>query len=377
MHFRIAAGARYHRLGFVGTPHAHAQNVLPLPFLHFLQRRGADHPAVGNDADRADAEAAFQPLHDGNQTLHVGGVARPEFAADRIAVLIQYYAHNHLLQIGTMIFRMATLADRLAPLALEVDGSGVEEHQIQTGEQVPALREQFLLNQLLGSARHEGRSPVLLIFRQNSSQPSHGPVEMVQTQLAEAFDGVVVFPLLGGTVAARREEAMQHGEEDGPLDGKLEAAALQPSGQGLADRAGFPQTLEDHCRTDPGASSGDALTASMSAENRQLFREPPERLDERIEFAGSQKFIETTEAEQDALLNLAVDAHIIDDQEISSGTVGLSANEQSGAPMSPSWPRIQSNNKCQMRFCANRRDTTFSHWRPSLYAESTSYDHFS
>jgi hypothetical protein len=103
----------------------------------------------------------------------------------------------------------------------------------------------------------------------------------------------------------------------------------------------------------------------MSTKNRQLFREPPERLDERIEFAASQKFIETPEAEQDALLDLAVDALIIDDQEIGSGTVGLSANEQSGAPMSPSWPLIQSHNKDKMHFCANRRDTTFSHWRPS------------
>jgi hypothetical protein len=73
----------------------------------------------------------------------------------------------------------------------------------------------------------------------------------------------------------------------------------------------------------------------MSAENRQLFGEPPERVDQHIEFAGSRKFIETSEAEQYALLNLAVDALIIDDQQIGSGTVGLGANEQSGAPMSP------------------------------------------
>jgi hypothetical protein len=34
------------------------------------------------------------------------------------------------------------------------------------------------------------------------------------------------------------------------------------------------------------------------------------------------------EAQQDPLLNLAVNALIIDDQQISVGTVGLSANEQ-------------------------------------------------
>jgi hypothetical protein len=31
---------------------------------------------------------------------------------------------------------------------------------------------------------------------------------MVQVQIGDAFDGVVVLPLLGGAVAAGREEAM-------------------------------------------------------------------------------------------------------------------------------------------------------------------------
>src|SRR5450755_4611685 len=82
---------------------------------------------------------------------------------------------------------------------------------------------------------------------------------MVQTQLADAFDGVVVFPLLGGAVAARREEPMQHAEKDGSFDGKLKTAVLQQSSQHRADRAGLPESLEDQRRTDPGAARGDAL----------------------------------------------------------------------------------------------------------------------
>ena len=73
----------------------------------------------------------------------------------------------------------------------------------------------------------------------------------------------------------------------------------------------------------------------MSTEDRQLFGEPAERLNERIESAGGQKFIEPTEAKQDSLLDPSLDPHVVDDQKISSGTVDLSANEQSGAPMSP------------------------------------------
>src|ERR1035438_9459487 len=141
---------------------------------------------------------------------------------------------------------------------------------------------------------------------------------MVQAQLVDPVDGVVLFPLLGGTVAAGREEAMQHGEEDGPFDGKLEAAVFQQSSQDLADRTG----LEDQGGADPSAVSDDALAASMSAENCELFGEPPERLDEIVEFAACQKFIEAPEAEQDALFHLAVDTHIVDDQHRGAGSRG-------------------------------------------------------
>src|ERR1035438_9939320 len=85
MHFRIAASARHHRLGFRRTPHAHAQDVLPLPFFHFRQGRGADHPPVGNDRNRSDSEPALQPLDDGNQAFHIGRVARPQYFHSRFS----------------------------------------------------------------------------------------------------------------------------------------------------------------------------------------------------------------------------------------------------------------------------------------------------
>src|SRR5450631_377930 len=194
--------------------------------------------------------------------------------------------------------------------------------------------EQLLLDEILAGTRHEGCSPVLLLFRQNLSQPSHGSVEMVQTQLADAFDGIVVFPLLGGAVAARREKPMQHGEKDGALDGKLKTAVLQQSSQHRADRAGLPESLEDQRRTDPGAARGDALAASMSAENGEFLRKSSQGLDERVEPAVGEKFIEAAEAKQNALFDLAVDPLVIHDEQIGSGTVGLSTNKQSIAPVS-------------------------------------------
>jgi hypothetical protein len=68
----------------------------------------------------------FKRSHDGHQAL-VSRIARPEFTAERIAVLVQHHAHHHLLQVGTMIFRVPAPAEALAPRAFEVDRGGVEK----------------------------------------------------------------------------------------------------------------------------------------------------------------------------------------------------------------------------------------------------------
>ena len=50
---------------------------------------------------------------------------------------------------------------------------------------------------------------------------------------------------------------------------------------------------------------------------------------------AGQKLIQATEAKQDALGNLAVDAQVVDDEQIGAGTIGLSTNDQGGDPVSP------------------------------------------
>ena len=123
---------------------------------------------------------------------------------------------------------------------------------------------------------------------------------------------------------------MQHRDKDGSFDGKLEAAVFEQRAQHLVDRAGLPEALEDQSRTNPGASRNNALASGVSAEDRELFRVLAQRLNQRVEFAAGQEFIETPETKQDALFDLAVNALVIDDEQIGSGTVGLSANEHSG-----------------------------------------------
>jgi hypothetical protein len=54
--------------------------------------------------------------------------------------------------------------------------------------------------------------------------------------------------------------------------------------------------------------------------------------------AAGQQLIQAAETVQNALLDLAVHPDVIDDEQVGSGTVGLRANEQIGAPVSPLFP---------------------------------------
>lgn len=58
---------------------------------------------------------------------------------------------------------------------------------------------------------------------------------MLQAQVAGAGNGVVFLPFFGGAVPAWSEQAIQHREENGTLDGKLKPVVFQQSGQNLID----------------------------------------------------------------------------------------------------------------------------------------------
>src|SRR5882724_5954007 len=102
-----------------------------------------------------------------------------------------------------MILGVAALADALASLSMEVDRGGVEEYQIQSGEQIPSLGEQLLFDEVFGGSRHERCRALLLVFGQRFSQPGHGSVEMMQSQFTGALDGIVLLPFFRGAITAR------------------------------------------------------------------------------------------------------------------------------------------------------------------------------
>ena len=144
-----------------------------------------------------------------------------------------------------MVLAEAPLADVLAALALEVDRGGVEEDQLEVGEEVAPVGEQLLLDPVLGAAGGERRLVLLLVLGQLLAEPGHGPVEVVELEVVAALDLVVRLPLVGGPVAAGGEEAMQDGEEDGPLDVELEAASLQELLDDVPAAGLLPEPLED------------------------------------------------------------------------------------------------------------------------------------
>src|SRR3954453_11259254 len=228
-------------------PHPGAEDVLPAPLvlLQRYDRLPADHAPVGHDAAPTAPAPAAEAIDDGDQRRHVGGVARPQLAADRPALSVEHRPDDHLVEVGAMVLAEAPLADVLAALALEVDRRGVEEHQLQSTEEVTPVTEHALLDPVLDAAGGERRLVLLLTLGQFLSEPGHGPVEVVELEVVAALDLVVVPPLVGGPVTAGGEEAMEDGEEDRPLDVELEAASLQELLDDVAAAGLLPEPLED------------------------------------------------------------------------------------------------------------------------------------
>src|SRR5271154_5376968 len=90
--------------------HARPQNKRPASAFQFLDRFLTHHAAIRHDTGLANAKAAPQAIDYGNQGGDVGGIAGPEFAADRPAVLVEHGTDHHLMQVGTMILAVTMLA---------------------------------------------------------------------------------------------------------------------------------------------------------------------------------------------------------------------------------------------------------------------------
>jgi hypothetical protein len=71
--------------------------------------------------------------------------------------------------------------------------------------------------------------------------------------------------------------------------------------------------------------------------------------------AAGEEFVEAAEAGQDGLLHLAVGPDVIDEEQLGAGTVGLGADEQGCAPVSPSLPPFHA--RRNILYCSGRHVT--------------------
>src|SRR5438093_2587608 len=107
-----------------------------------------------------------------------------------------------------MVFAVAVRAQGVAALALEIQGGGVEENNLQFAEQIATADKQLFFDDILGAAWHELGGPLLLVVGQFFAEPSHGAIELVQFNLVGTVDEVVLFPALGRMIAAAGAQTM-------------------------------------------------------------------------------------------------------------------------------------------------------------------------
>ena len=306
---------------------AGAENVPDSARLQFGERPRADHAAVGDDADPADTEARTQAVDHRQQRLDVGDVARPGFRAEGTAVAVDDHADHHLFQFRPVVLGLAAPPERLATLAVEVEGGGIEEHQVEVVERVASSREQPLLHQVLDRPRRPGAS---LLVGQLLTQPGDRPVQVVQVDAVEPGNPVALRPLVAGPVGAGDAQPVQHAGEDRPLHRELEPALCQ---QPLDHRpaAGLaPQTLEDQRRADAPAVDQKPIAITQGGQHQGGFGQAGAGLQQLIELASVQPILSPPRRGDDMLPNGAAIAAALDDLQIRAPTNGFAAEEHAG-----------------------------------------------
>ena len=126
-------------------------------------------------------------------------------------------------------------------------------------------REQPLLDPVLHAARRE---LALRRRRQLLAQPRYRPIEVVQAQIGRARDGVVDHPLLARAVRTGDEQPVQHADEDRPLEGELEAAAIHELVHHAAQPQPLPEPPEQQGPAD--ADAGEAARLHVRQHHRPL-----------------------------------------------------------------------------------------------------------
>ena len=315
---------------------AGAQDVVQAALLQRRYRRRRDHAPVRHYADAADAEALAQTVDHGQQHRHVGSVPSQHLGAHRAALAVEDHGQHHLPQVGAVVLGMAVRPQAVAARAVERQRRGVHEDQRQVGEEIPPALEQTLLDRVLHAARREiavsGRLQLL-------AQPGHRPIEVVQTQVGRAGDGVVDHPLLARAVGARDEQAVQDADKDRPLEGELEAAPVQQIVHHRAQSQPFPEPSEQQWPAD--ADAGESAGLHVRQHHRPLGM-ARQRGDQPVELAAGVEDILAAERADGALAHPLALADALDEVEVAVPPGDLLADEHRSV-VPPDKPRINRN----------------------------------
>ena len=151
-----------------------------------------------------------------------------------------------------------------------------------------------------------------------------------------SVDLVALLPLVGGAIAARVEEPMQDGQEDGPLDGKLEVSSLQQLLDDMLTAGQLPEPLEDQGRADVPDRDGRELALGMLGEHEDRASQAGSRDEQGVELAALLELIESTQGGDDPLPGASALPAVLDDLEVDTGSRSLRTEEhgalQCGTP---------------------------------------------
>ena len=120
---------------------------------------------------------------------------------------------------------------------------------------------------------------------------------------------------------------MQDGEEDGPLEGELEAASLEQLLDDVPAAGRLPEPLEDQGRADVPDRDGREPALGVLGEQQDRAGQAGAGGEQGVELAALLELIEPSQGGDDALPGAAALPAVLDDLEVGAGTGGLGAEE--------------------------------------------------
>jgi len=122
-------------------------------------------------------------------------------------------------------------------------------------------------------------------------QPVHGPIQVVKVDFVCSIYDEVIFPPFCRPVAARAEQAMEHGKEYGPFDGKPESCSLQHGFENRGQSKILPEPVKYQCGAKASVLAGYERPVTVCIDDLDRFGILEERPRDGVELAGLDEFI--------------------------------------------------------------------------------------